>query len=151
LKKPEDKGGSPMKDKDSLHGQVQAHCDCFASTDPLREMSLVPSETDAEAAAVKWIALAALHGVNANAEKISIIRSAKEGVTVVAKYRDSELPSPGDRVGDKIIEAMREITHLDGDKGKMPFALGIRDSSVALEIKIESKNGREKLTFKFPG
>lgn len=140
-----------MKDKDSLHGQVQSHCDCFASTDPLREMSLVPSDTDAEAAAVKWIALAALHGVNADAEKISIVRSAEGEVTVVAKYRDSELPSPGDRVGGKILEAMREITHLDGDKGKMPLALGIRDSSVVLEVKIKSKNGREKLTLEFPG
>ncbi len=140
-----------MKEKRNLHLKVQEMCDCYATTDPLKEMSTVQKETDTDEAAVKWLALAALHGVNNNAEKISISRSADGNVTVTAKYRKAELPTPGEAVGGKIIEVIREITHLEGDKGKTPLALGIRDSSIELAVKIKTKEGRERVSIKFPG
>jgi hypothetical protein len=139
-----------MKEKRNLHLKVQEMCDCHATTDPLREMSNVKSDADKDEAAVKWLALAALHGINANAEKISITSSESGEVKVVAKYRKAELPSPGIEVGKKIIEAVREITHVEEDKGKMPLALGIRDSSIEVNIKIEKEKEGEKVTLKFP-
>jgi hypothetical protein len=139
-----------MKDKRSLHLKVQELCDCYATTDPLREMSALKGDTDREEAALKWLALAALHGVNANAENISIIRSGSGEVTVEAQYRVSELPSPGREIGEKIIAAAREITHLEGDKAKSPLALGIRDSSIDVEIKVKKDEKGEKLTLTFP-
>jgi hypothetical protein len=139
-----------MKDKRSLHLKVQELCDCYATTDPLREMSALRSEVDREEAALKWLALAALHGVNSNAEKISIIRSGSGEVTVKAEYRVSELPSPGREIGEKIIAAAREITHLEGEKAKSPLALGIRDSSIDVEIKVKKDEKGEKLTLTFP-
>jgi hypothetical protein len=139
-----------MKDKRSLHLKVQELCDCYATTDPLKEMAALKSEGDREEAALKWLALAALHGVNSNAEKISIIRSDSGEVTVKAEYRVSELPSPGREIGGKIIEAAREITHLESDKAKSPLALGIRDSSIEIEIKVKKDEKGEKLTIKFP-
>ena len=139
-----------MKEKRNLHLKVQELCDCYTTTDPLKEMSNVKDDTDKDEAALKWIALAALHGVNHNAKEISISRSPDGQVAVKAKYREAELPTPGETVGEKVLEAIREITHLEGDKGKTPLALGIRDSSLELSVKLKSKDGFERVTLKFP-
>lgn len=139
-----------MKDTSSLHLKVQEHIDCFAQSDPLKEMSIIAADTDPDAAAVKWLALAALHGINHNARTISVSRSGDGRVQVVAEYRDTELPSPGTAVGERIIDAVRRITHLDKEKGKSILALGVRDSSIDLKVKVEKKNGRETVSLKFP-
>ncbi len=139
-----------MKNTTSLHLKVQELCDCFATTDPLKEMSVVKDDADTQEAALKWLALAALHGINNNAEKISITRSDDGNVTVTAKYRKTDLPSPGDKVAEKIIAAVAEIAHIEGDKGKTPLALGIRDSSIDLNIKLKTTDGGKKVTLKFP-
>ena len=138
-----------MKEKRNLHLKVQEMCDCYSTTDLLKEMSTVKSDADKDEAAVKWLALAALHGINGNAKKISITSSESGEVKVIAKYRKTELPSPGSEVGKKIIEAVREITHVEEDKGKIPLALGIRDSSIEVNIKIEKGKEGEKVTLKF--
>lgn len=139
-----------MKEKRSLHLRVQELCDCFATTDPLQEMAAIPGETDKEEAGLKWIALAVLHGINANAEKISISRNEAGDVEVTAKYRKSQLPSPGPEVGEKIIEAVRRIAHFEGEKGKTPLSLGIRDSSIEIFLKMKREKGGEKVSLKFP-
>jgi len=138
-----------MRDKRSLHLQIQEMADCFATTDPLEEMAGLSREKDLEQAAVKWLALAALHGINSNAEKISITRSASGGTQVKAAYRESELPSPGSLIGGKVLEVIREVAHLEGEGGGTLLALGIRDSSLEIRVKLSKKNG-ERLTLKFP-
>ena len=139
-----------MRDKQTMHLKVQELCDCYATTDPLREMSALEKDDDKDEAALKWLALAALHGINANAEKVSIARSNEGLVTVSAKYRKSPLPSPGSEIGGKIIEAIRAITHMETDKGKIPFALGIRDGSIEISIKMKRSKDGEKISLKFP-
>lgn len=139
-----------MKEKRNLHLKVQEMCDCYATTDPLQEMSRLPHDEDKAEGALKWLALAALHGVNNNASKITIRRTADQTVSVTAEYRRSELPSPGKEVSDHIFDAVREITHIDQAKGKTQLALGLRDSSVDLRVKIKSKDGQEKIAIKFP-
>ncbi|MGD9097345.1 MAG: hypothetical protein PVF97_04615 [Desulfobacterales bacterium] len=138
-----------MKDERNLHLKVQELCDCFATTDPLREMSQIPSTEGEEDIALKWLALAALHGVNSNASKITLTKGDDGNVKVTAEYRPTELPSPGTAVGDKILAAIRDITHIDADKGTTQLALGMRDSSIELGVKIKSKKGKEKLSLKF--
>jgi hypothetical protein len=145
------KGDQNMKEKRNVHLKVQELCDCYATNDPLKEMSVVKNDGDKEEAALKWLALAALHGVNDNAEEVTITRSSDGKVQVVAKYRESELPSPGSEVGARIIKAVREITHIEGQKGETLLALGIRNDSVELQVKMKEKEGREKVTIKFPG
>jgi hypothetical protein len=140
-----------MKEKRNVHLKVQELCDCYATNDPLKEMSIVKNDGDKEEAALKWLALAALHGVNDNAEEVTITRSSDGKVQVVAKYRESELPSPGSDVGARIIKAVREITHIEGEKGKTLLALGIRNDSVELQVKMKEKEGREEVTIRFPG
>ena len=139
-----------MEDKRNLHLEVQEHIDCFGDTDYLREMSTVKNDTDVAQAALKWLALAALHGINANAEEITLKIDREGPPQVTAEYRKSQLPSPGQNVGQEIVKAIRDITHIEGGKGKMPLALGIRDSNVNLEIKLKTENGRTKVNIEFP-
>lgn len=140
-----------MKEKRNIHLKVQEMCDCYATTDPLKEMSEIKGESDQEEAAVKWLALAALHGVNNNAKEVSIARTKDGNIKVTAKYRESELPSPGSKIGKKIMRTVREITHIDTGKGKSPLALGIREDSIELKIKMKSKDKGERVTLTFPG
>jgi hypothetical protein len=137
-----------MKEKRNLHQKVQEMCNCYATTDPLKSMSQMANE-DSEDSAVKWLALAALHGVNANAEKITIYQAGDQSVRVVAKYRPTDLPAPSKAVAEKVMEAAREITHIEADKGKLPLSLGIRDSSIDIEVKVKSEGGENKISLKF--
>ena len=139
-----------MKDTESLHKKVQELCDCFATNDPLKEMSILNNDTDKGDAALKWLSLAALHGVNNNAEKVSIRRSAGGDIRVTAEYRKTDLPSPGPAIAKEIFSAIRDITHIEGNKGKSALALGIRDSSLDLRIKLKHKNNKEKIEIEFP-
>ena len=139
-----------MKEKRSLHLRVQEMCDCYATGDPLKEMSKVKNEKDKDEAAVKWLALAALHGVNNNAEKITITHDTGGQVRVVAEYRKTELPSPEKEVGKKILDTVREITHIEEEKGEIPLSLGIRKDSISLNIKFKAKKDKEEITIKFP-
>jgi hypothetical protein len=146
----QEKEVTTMKDKQSLHLKVQELADCFATTDPLKEMSTLARDADMEEAALKWLALATLHGINSNAEKISLTKRNDGTVTVTAEYRRTELPSPGPQIGEKILGAARGITHLEGDKGKTPLALGVRDGNVELDVKLKRSEKGETLTLKFP-
>ena len=139
-----------MKEKRNLHLKVQELCDCYAANDPLKEMSEIKADGDKDEAALKWLALAALHGVNDNAQEVTITRSPDGNIKVTAKYRESELPSPGLEIGEKIMGAVREITHIEGGAGKSPLALGIREDSIELKIEMQSKDQGEKVTIKFP-
>ena len=140
-----------MKEKRNLHLKVQELCDCYATNDPLKEMSVVKNDEDKDEAAAKWLALAALHGVNDNAQSVTITKSSDGNINVTATYRQSELPSPGSQVGDKVIETVREITHIEEGKGETPLALGIRQDSIELQVKFKSDNNEDSVTITFPG
>jgi len=139
-----------MKDSESLHQKIQGLCDCFATNDPLKEMSEVKNDPDTDEAALKWIALAILHGINSNASEIKISNNSSDGVKVTAEYRTADLPSPGSQIGDKIINAVRELSHLEGKKDKTTLAIGIRDNSMDLKIKSKHKDGNDKISIQFP-
>lgn len=139
-----------MKEKRNLHLKVQEMCDCYATTNPLKEMSVLGQDKDKEEAALKWLALAVLHGVETNAEEITLTRREGGKVVVTAEYREADLPSPGAEVGSKILEAVREITHIEGEKGKSALALGIRNDSLELTIKLKVKKDEEEVTIEFP-
>jgi hypothetical protein len=139
-----------MKDKETLHRKVQELVDCFATSDPLKEMSMLKTEEGQEEAPLKWLALAVLHGINAGAKDISVVKSADGTVKVLAEYWKAELPTPGPIIGQKILESLRRITHLEGEKGKTVLAMGVRDGSIDLRVKIEREKGEERVTLGFP-
>ena len=139
-----------MKDKRSMHLKVQELADCFATADPLREMSIVEKEEDKVEGALKWVALAVLHGINDNAKKITLSKGKDGKVKVVGKYYESELPSPGSAVGNQLFETIKGVVHLEGEEGKVPLALGVRDSSIEVAIKVEHDADGESVSIKFP-
>jgi hypothetical protein len=139
-----------MKDKESLHKKTQEFIDCFATTDPLKEMSELGKGGNEEEEALKWLALTALHGINMNAKKISIKKSKEGEFSVTVKYREKALPSPGPNIGQKIIDLVRGITHLEEDKGKTTLALGVRDGSIDLNVKVKKEKDEEEVSLKFP-
>jgi hypothetical protein len=139
-----------MKEKRNLHLKVQELCDCYATNDPLKEMSEIKGDDDKEEAAIKWLALAALHGVNDNAKEVTIARAPNGEIKVTAKYRESELPSPGAEIGEKIMSTVGEITHIEHRDGKSPLALGIRQDSIELKVKMKTKDKGERVTISFP-
>jgi hypothetical protein len=139
-----------MKDTTSLHLKVQELCDCFATTDPLKEMSKLAKSKDTDEDALKWIALAVLHGINNNAKEITLSTAEDGNVEVTAKYRTTQLPSPGQEIGKKVINAVREITHLEKDKGKTALALGFRNNDLNLKIKTKKKNNNDMVKIHFP-
>jgi hypothetical protein len=138
-----------MKDKETLHRKVQELVDCFATTDPLREMSMLKAEEGQEESPLKWLALAVLHGINAGAKEISVVKSADGTVRVLAEYWKAELPTPGPIIGERIFESLRRITHLEGDQGKTVLAMGVRDGSIDLRVEVEREKEGEKITLGF--
>jgi hypothetical protein len=70
-------------------------------------------------------------------------------VTVRAEEK-VELPVPPGKIADKVFEIMRSITHLEGEKGKEPFSLGLRDGRMELSVKVEKEDDKESLKFSFP-
>ena len=139
-----------MLDKRSLHAKVQEQADCFASTDLLAEMAGLIREKDSGEGALKWLALAVLHGIDRNAEKISLHRDADGAISVTARYRKTELPKPPSAIGQKVFDVVRDITHIEGDKGRMAVVIGIRDSSIEMEIKLDHSESGDEVVLKFP-
>lgn len=139
-----------MQDKRNLHQKMQEQIDCFAGTDYLTKMGAVKNEPDKEQAPLKWLALAILYGINENAKTIKIEKNQDGSKRLIAEFRDFDLPSPGDDVVDLIFEDVRQITYLETDKGKIALSVGVRDSSIELEVKIKKEDGKEKIILNFP-
>ena len=139
-----------MRDSSNLHQKVQEMCDCYATNDPLNEMSKMQHEKDVEEAAIKWIALAVLHGINNNAEEISIEQKKAGTVKVIAEYRKAELPPPDGAISEKIISTLKDIIHVDSSQGDSTLAFGLRDESLDLHVRTREEGGDSKVTLKFP-
>jgi hypothetical protein len=139
-----------MKDSRSYHLKVQEMCDCYLNTEPLREMSVLKNDEDKEDAAVKWLALAILYGIDSNAKRISISSTEDGDVKVVAKFRKTEIPSPGTEVGKRVFDLVKQIAHFDGDEGTTALAVGIRDSSLEIGLSSAKEGDEQMVTLKFP-
>lgn len=141
-----------MKDKRGLHLKLQEMIDCYATADPLKEMDMMKQgdEEDKEEAALKWLALSILHGINARAKKVSIVKTKEGDFKMTAEYRSSELPHPDEATASQLIPTVRGITYVDEPKGKVPLALGVRNGSLDMEVKVKAEDGEEKVTLKFP-
>ncbi len=139
-----------MKDNRSYHLKVQEMCDCYLSTEPLREMSVLKDDEDKDEAAIKWLALAILYGIDSNAKRISISASDDGDVKVLAKFRKTELPTPGKEVGKRVFDLVKQIGHFEGEEGATPLAVGIRDSSLEIGLTASRDGDEHVVTLRFP-
>ena len=139
-----------MKDKESRHKKIQEMIDCYAAKNPLKEMSEIQDEKDISEASIKWLALAGLHGINMNASEIKIKKSSDGKIKITAKYRPAELPSPGTATGNKIIQDIRDITHLEENNGESMLTLGVREGSIDIKVTVKKDYNGEEVLLHFP-
>ncbi len=60
------------------------------------------------------------------------------------------MPSPGNEIGAKAMEVIREITHFEKEKEKGPLAFGWGNESLELKVKVKREPGKETVTLEFP-
>lgn len=137
----------------TLHQKLIEMCDCYLDTDypaKLHAMTSTPSTEVAEES-VKYLALAILYAITEKARKLSIKRK-KEHITVTITVDDAKisLPTPPLPLFTGMLQTMKAILHMEGDKVAMPLALGLRSGGLEVQVKLEAKEDKESLKFKFP-
>jgi hypothetical protein len=136
----------------NYHARLQEMCDCYMETDYRQEMEDMASErsSDVEEDALKYLALSILYATTEKARKLSFKKKKGEPRVTVKAEEKMELPTPPGEIADKIFEIMRSITHLEGEKGREPFSLGLRDGRMELGVKVVREEDKESLKFSFP-
>lgn len=136
----------------NYHARLQEMCDCYMETDYRGEMEKMASQgsTDVEEDSLKYLALSILYATTEKAKKLSFKKKQGEPKVTVKAEEKLELPTPPGEIADKVFEIMRSITHLEGEKGKEPFSLGLRDGRMELRVKVEREGDKESLKLSFP-
>jgi hypothetical protein len=124
-----------IKDDRSYHLRLQEFCDCFMETDFRKELEM---------------GLTLLYGANEEAKKISLQKS-KEGKVLfsVEARGDYQLFPPSATLADRVFSLARSMVHLDKDRGKIPFSLGLKNSSLEINLDFARGGGAESLTLTF--
>ena len=136
----------------NYHLKLQEMCDCYMETDfsnAIQSMAGVESK-DPEEDGIKYLALAIMSAITQKAEKLSFKKKGTELRAKIDNGSNQELPVPAAAVFDKIFEIMRTILHIEEDKGKMEFSLGLRSGEINVMVKVERKDGKQSLKIKFP-
>jgi hypothetical protein len=136
----------------NYHLKLQEMCDCYMETDFLAKMQgMVGSESkDIEEDAVKYMALAILYAITRKAEKLSLKKKGDELSVRIKADEKEDLPHPSAVVADKIFQIMREILHIDEEKGEMDLSLGLRTGEVNIHVKVKGQGDKQSLKIKFP-
>ena len=136
----------------NYHLKLQEMCDCYMETDFLANMQgMVGAESkDFEEDAVKYLALTILYAITRKAAKLTI-KKKEDDLSVRIKADEKEdLPHPSAVVADKVFQVMREILHIDEDKGEMDLSLGLRTGEVNVHVKVKGQGDKQSLKVKFP-
>ena len=136
----------------NYHLKLQEMCDCYMETDYLAKMQgMVGAESnDIEEDAVKYMALAILYAITRKAEKLSLKKKGDELSVRIKVDEKEDLPQPSAVVVDKVFQIMREILHIDEDKGEMDLSLGLRTGEVNVHVKVKGQGDKQSLKVKFP-
>jgi hypothetical protein len=146
-----------MKEERNYHLRLQEFCDCYMETDPKKELEKAAKGVSGDPAgdpdehALKFLGLSIFYGASEKAKSISLQRS-KEGKVLLSvdargKY---QLPPPNTKLADRIISIGRSITHIEGDQGKLPVAMGLRNDRIDLTFQFDRKAGEETFSILFP-
>jgi hypothetical protein len=137
----------------NYHARLQEMCDCYMETDYRKEIEMMASESsvDVEEEALKYLALSILYATTEKAKKLSFKKREGEPKVTVKAEEKMELPTPPGEIADKIFDIVRSVTHLEGEKGREPFSLGLRNGRMELGVKVKREEDKESLTFSFPG
>jgi hypothetical protein len=136
----------------NYHLKLQEMCDCYLETDYLAKMQgMVGAETkDVDEDAIKYLALAMLYAITRKAEKLSLKKKADELTVRIKAEQKEDLPIPSGLVLDKVFQILREILHIEENKGEMDLSLGLRTGEVNVHVKSRREGDRQSLKIKFP-
>ena len=136
----------------NYHLKLQEMCDCYLETDFLSAMQGMAGadSKDVEEDAIKYLALAIMFAITQKAEKLSFKKKGEELKVKIKNGSKEKLPAPSGAILDKGFEIMREILHIEEDKGEMDFSLGLRSGEVNVIVKVDRKDDRQSLKIKFP-
>ncbi|KPK84798.1 MAG: hypothetical protein AMJ94_19780 [Deltaproteobacteria bacterium SM23_61] len=145
-----------IKDDRSYHLRLQEFCDCFMETDFRKELERASKGVsgdpggDPEELALKFLGLTLLYGANEEAKKISLQKSKEGKVLLSVEARGNyRLPAPSAQLAERVFSLARSMVHLDEDQGKVPFSLGLRNSSMEINMEFARGGGGESLTLTF--
>jgi hypothetical protein len=146
-----------IKDDRSLHLRLQEFCDCFMETDFRKELEKASKGVsgdpggDPEELALKFLGLTLLYGANEEAKKISLQKTKEGKVHFSVEARGNyQLLAPSAQLADRVFSLARSMVHLEKDQGKIPFSLGLRNSSLEINMEFARKPGEESLVLAFP-
>jgi hypothetical protein len=145
-----------IKDDRSYHLRLQEFCDCFMETDFRRELERASKGVsgdpggDPEELALKFLGLTMLYGANEEAKKISLQKSKEGKVSFSVEARGNyQLLAPGAQMADRVFSLARSMVHLDKEQGKIPFSLGLKNSSLEINLEFARSEGAESLIMNF--
>jgi len=146
-----------MKDERNFHQRLQEFCDCYLETDPKTELEKASKGVsgdpggDLDELALKFLGLGIFYGASEKAKRISIQRLKDGKVRFTVDSRGQyQLPPPGPKVAERIISIARSITHIDGDQGKEPVSMGLRNDRMDITFQFDRKGAEESLSILFP-
>jgi hypothetical protein len=136
----------------NYHLKLQEMCDCYMETDFLANMQgMVGAESkDLEEDAVKYLALTVLYAITRKAAKLTIKKKGDDLSVRIKADEKEDLPHPSAVVADKIFQIMREILHIDEEKGEMDLSLGLRTGEVNVHVKVKGQGDKQSLKIKLP-
>jgi hypothetical protein len=136
----------------NYHLKLQEMCDCYMETDFLSVMQGMAGadSKDVEEDAIKYLALAIMCAITQKAEKLSFKKKGEEIKVIIKDGEKKMLPPPPGSVLDKAFNIMRAILHIEEDKGKMDFSLGLRSGEVNVIVEIDREDDKQSLKIKFP-
>ena len=134
------------------HLKLQEMCDCYMETDFLANMQGMAGAVskDVEEDAVKYLALAILYAITRKATKLTLKKKGNELSVRIKADGKEDLPQASAVVIDKVFLVMREILHIEEEKGEMDLSLGLRTGEVNVHVKVKGQGDKQSLKVKFP-
>ena len=147
-----------MRDSRSLHLRLQGYADCFAETDPEGELGEISAKgvagdttNDMTEVALKYLALAILHGIDQGARKVRIESMGPiNGSCSLIGKKKKKLPRPPTGLAARMVGIIRSITDLENDEGRGKLACGLRDHPIEIDVEIDRTGEQEELTLNLP-
>ncbi len=134
------------------HLKLQEMCDCYLETDFSKQLTAMRSSknTDLMEDGYKYLALALLQATTEQAQKLSFAKEDGSITVTVTKGNQSiDLPAPLPELLEVATGVVRDITHLEGENGKSPLVLGLKNGQLDLLVEIKKDGPKERLTITF--
>jgi len=126
-------------------------------TDPKKELERAAKgvsgdpRRDSDELALKFLGLGIFYGATEKAKRISLERVKDGTVRFSIESRGKyQLPPPSADLANRIITIARSITHIDGDQGREPVSLGLRNDRMEITFQFDRKPGEESFSILFP-